>query len=105
MPKENSPTDQTKNKRYAFAQRQGDDFSCIKIVEGNYKDVIYTYGKVQFASEENAQGEMPLKFTYDVKENPNNVDTTSIDFRNYIGDILVEVVEKQLQDGTIRFNK
>ena len=48
---------------------------------------------------------MPLKFTYDVKENPNNVDTTGIDFRNYIGDILVEVVEKQLQDGTIRFNK
>ena len=67
--------------RYVFAQRDVDDFSCIKIVEGNYKDVIYTYGKVQFASEENAQGEMPLKFTYDVKENPNNVDTTSIDFR------------------------
>ena len=56
--------------RYVFAQRDVDDFSCIKIVEGNYKDVIYTYGKVQFASEENAQGEMPLKFTYDVKENP-----------------------------------
>ena len=91
--------------RYVFAQRDVDDFSCIKIVEGNYKNVIYTYGKVQFASEENAKGEMPLKFTYDVKENPNNVDTTSIDFRNYIGDILVEVVEKQLQDGTIRFNK
>jgi len=49
--------------RYVFAQRDVDDFSCIKIVEGNYKDVIYTYGKVQFASEENAQGEMPLKFT------------------------------------------
>ena len=54
--------------RYVFAQRDIDDFSCIKIVEGNYKDVIYTYGKVQFASEENAQGEMSLKFTYDVKE-------------------------------------
>ena len=48
---------------------------------------------------------LPLKFDYDVKVNPNNVDTTSIDFRNYIGDILVEVVEKQLEDGTIRFQK
>ena len=36
---------------------------------------------------------MPLKLPMNVKENPNNVDTTSIDFRNYIGDILVEVVE------------
>ena len=42
--KENSSTD----KRYTFAQRPGDDFSCIKIVEGKYKDVIYKYGKVQF---------------------------------------------------------
>ena len=59
---------------------------------------------MQFASEENERSEI-FKIYYDIKENTNNVDTTSIDFRNYIGDILVEVVEKQLQDGTIRFNK
>ena len=29
--------------RYVFAQRDVDDFSCIKIVEGNYKDcLLYT---------------------------------------------------------------
>ena len=82
--------------KFVFAQRDADDYSCIKIVEGEYKDIIYTYGHVKFASEENQQGELPLKFDYDVKKNPNNVDTTSIDFRNYIGDILIEVVEKQL---------
>jgi len=91
--------------RYVFAQRDVDDFSCIKIVEGEYKDIIYTYGHVKFASEENERGELPLKFDYDVKANPNNVDTSSIDFRNYIGDILIEVVEKQLENGTIRFQK
>ncbi|BCU97696.1 MAG: hypothetical protein CM15mV18_0790 [uncultured marine virus] len=91
--------------RYVFAQRDVDDFSCIKIVEGDYKDIIYTYGHVKFASEENDKGEIPLKFDYDVKVNPNNIDTTSEDFRNYIGDILIEVVEKQLEDGTIRFQK
>ena len=91
--------------RYVFAQRDVDDFSCIKIVEGNYKDIIYTYGHVKFASEENDKGEIPLKFDYDVKVNPNNIDTTSEVFRNYIGYILIEVVEKQLEDGTIRFQK
>ena len=49
MPKENSPTDQTKNKKYAFVQREGDDFSCIKLLQPPYKGVIYKYGKVGFA--------------------------------------------------------
>ena len=44
---ENSNTDQTKktNKRYAFAQRKGDDFSCIKLLEGQYEGIIYKYNK------------------------------------------------------------
>ena len=41
----NLHTDQ-KNKKYTFAQREGDDFSCIKLTEGKYKDVVYHYGKV-----------------------------------------------------------
>src|SRR5210317_2053233 len=87
-PKKNSSMAQN---RFVFAQRDVDDYSCIKITEGPYKDIIYTYGH--------------LKFDYDIKKNPNDVDTTSIDFRNYIGDILIEVVEKQLENGTIKFEK
>ena len=104
-PKENSPTDQTKNKRYAFAQRQGDDFSCIKILEGKYEGIIYKYNNVKLSQTENADGELPLKFTYDIMANPNDDDIKSIDFRNYIGDILVEVMEEQLKNGKIIFDK
>ena len=104
-PKENSPTDQTKNKRYAFAQRQGDDFSCIKIMDGQYEGIIYKYNNVKFSSTENENGEIPLKFTYDVMTNPNNEDVKSDDFRNYIGDILVEVMEEQLKNGKVVFDK
>ena len=104
-PKENSPTDQTKNKRYAFAQRQGDDFSCLKILEGNYEGIIYKYNNVKLSQTENAEGELPLKFTYDIMANPTNEDINSTDFRNYIGDILVEVMEEQLKNGKIIFNE
>jgi len=104
-PKENSPTDQTKNKRYAFAQRQGDDFSCIKIMDGRYEGIIYKYNNVKLSQTENAEGELPLKFTYDIMANPNDEDIKSIDFRNYIGDILVEVMEEQLKNGKIIFDK
>ena len=104
-PNENSPTDQTKNKRYVFAQRQGDNFSCIKLTEGDYKDVIYKYDKVKFAPKENEQGEIPLKFTYDILANPNKATIDNEDFRVYIGDILVELVEEQLKNGSIIFEQ
>ena len=100
---ENSATDQTKqkNKRYIFAQRDGDDFTCLKLTEGKYKDIIYKYDKVKFAPEANEKGEIPLKFTYDIYLNPNKIDVEDIEFRNYIGDILIELVEQQLKDGTM----
>ena len=104
-PKENSPTDQTKNKRYAFAQRQGDDFSCIKIMDGQYEGIIYKYNQVKISETENADGQLPLKFTYDIMANPNKEDIKSTDFRNYIGDILVEVMEEQLKNGKVLFDK
>ena len=103
-PKENSPTDQTKNKRYAFAQRQGDDFSCIKIMDGQYEGIIYKYNNVKLSQTENADGELPLKFTYDIMANPNDEDIKSTEFRNYIGDILVECVEEQLKNGTFNID-
>ena len=103
-PKENSPTDQTKNKRYIFAQRQGDDFSCIKLLEGQYEGIIYKYNQVKFSTTENADGQIPLKFTYDIMVNPNKEDVKSDDFRNYIGDILVECVEEQLKNGTFNID-
>ena len=100
---ENSNTDQTKktSKRYAFAQRKGDDFSCIKIMDGQYEGIIYKYNEVKFSSTENANGEIPLKFTYDIMANPNQEDIKSNDFRNYIGDILVECVQEQLETGKL----
>mgnify|MGYP003309136071 CR=1 FL=1 len=80
----NLHTDQ-KNKKYTFAQREGDDFSCIKLTEGKYKDVVYHYGKVGFAKEENKDGTLPMKFDYTIKQNPNNLDLNeNVDFLNYI---------------------
>ena len=106
MPKENSATDQTKNKkRYVFVQKEGDDFTCIKIVEGKFENVIYKYGKVGFAKDENPDGTLPMKFDYDILSNPNKADIDSKEFIDYIGDILMEQLEKQVTDGTVVFDK
>ena len=92
------------NNKYVFVQRSIDDFSCIKITEGEFKDVIFTYGHVKFAEKENTKGEIPLKFDYNVQRNYENKDTNSQEFKNLIGDILVEVVEKQLKEGKLNIN-
>jgi hypothetical protein len=105
MPNKNSHTEQTKNKRYAFAQREGDDFSCVKLLSGKYEEVIYKYDKVAFEPEPTEKGDVPLRFTYDIMLNPKKVDVMSEDFKNYIGDILVEIVEQQLKDGKVSFGK
>jgi len=100
---ENSATDQKKNqknKRYAFAQRKGDDFTCVKLLDDNYEGIIYKYNNVKF-EELNNNGQVPLQFTYDVFVNPEKKDVDSQEFKNYIGDILVELVDQQLKDGTL----
>ena len=95
----NSPTDKTN--RYVFAQKANPDYSSIKLTEGKFKDVIYHYGKVSFAPEENADGKLPMKFNYTVDKNPNDIDLLdNQEFIDYIGDILLELLEEKLKDGT-----
>ena len=97
---ENSATDQTKNKKYAYVQRDGDDFTCIKLLEGKYKGIIYKYGKVGFAKDEKPDGTLPMKFDYDIIFNPHETDIDKQEFIDYIGDILIEQLERQLNNGT-----
>ena len=102
MPNKNSPTDKT-SRRYTFAQKEGEEHSCIKITEGKYKDVIYHYGKVAFApeSEKKSDGTLPMKFDYTIDRNPQDLDLLENQkFINYIGDILIELLEEKLKDGT-----
>ena len=97
----NSLTDKTKNKRYVFAQKGNADYSSIKITEGKFKDIIYHYGKVSFAPEENADGKLPMKFDYTVDKNPKDIDLLdNQEFIDYIGDILIELLDEKVKDGT-----
>lgn len=99
--KENSDTAQTKtNNRYTFVQREGDDYTCIKLLDKKYNGVIYKYGNVQFAKEEREDGRLPMRFDYDIFHNPKKLDLDTEHFLNTIGDILIELMEQQLKDGT-----
>ena len=95
----NSHTDKT-NKTYTFVQREHDDFTCIKLLSKEYDGVIFKYGKVGFAKDEDEHGNLPMRFDYDILQNTNNKKLDNNEFVDHIGDILVELMEKQIKDGT-----
>jgi len=99
MQKENSPTEQ-KTKPYTFAQRQNDDYTCIKLTEGKYAEIIYKYGNVGFKEVEDSE-KLSVIFDYNILKNPKDVDIDEQEFIDHIGDILIDLVEEQLATGKL----
>ena len=98
--KKNSSTD---SKKYVFVEAPSKNFTAIKLTEGKWKDVILKYGKVAFAKDENKDGTLPMKFNFDILKFPKRLKGVKYDekFTNYIGDILIEILDKKLKDGKI----
>ena len=73
----------------------------LKLTSGEYKDTVYQYGKVQ--TEESPDGSLYLKFVYNIVETPFDKEALekSDNFKNYIGDVLVNIMSQNLEKGTI----
>jgi len=75
---------------------------AVKIEEGEYEGVTYQYDTVSINEEE---GDVVLSFNTITLENPNELDLTTDEFENILGDILTKVIEEQMEqmndeDGT-----
>ena len=70
---------------------------AIKILKGNYKDIIYQYGKIEFVPR--AESETPtINFDRAVRSCPEEMtDTISADkeFNQLMGDILIELLANE----------
>ena len=87
---------------YCFIYPKDDGTSVhIKFLKGPYKDTCFKYGKVKF-KEENEN--IYLLFAYDVLESPvakpKKLEKDN-DFKNYIGDLLVELMSGNLEQDII----
>ena len=87
---------------YCFIYPKDDKTTVnIKLLQGPYKDTIFKYGKVKF-KEENYQ--VYLLFAYDVLESnvgkPSKLEKDD-DFKNYIGDLLVELMSSNIEQEII----
>lgn len=71
----------------------------IKLLTGQYENVIYQYGKVKF--EEKPGEEVYLGFVYNIVESPYENLSEDINFKNHIGDILVEIISQNIEKGLL----
>jgi hypothetical protein len=65
----------------------------IKLLNGEYKDTIFKYGKVGVKEEDD---KAYLQFNFDVIQSPIKKLEKSLEFKNYIGDLLSTIITKQL---------
>ena len=84
------------NVGYQYIYREDDKHSCIGIKGGEFEGVVYKYGKVTLSEKENSDGTLPFRFEYDIVDN-NGIkrENFSDEFFNLIGDILVDIIERE----------
>mgnify|MGYP003671332881 FL=1 len=92
---------------YTFVSKGKEQWASIMLTNGEYEGVIYQYGKVSVPEEEDENGNMPLSFKYNVLDynGHDQEDLESSDnFRNTLGDILVEILDEQLEANNLEYN-
>ena len=92
-----------------FVEKAEHDLYSIKILKGEFADVIYTYGKVQVV-ENDELDEATLKFNFIIHNVPDRYTIEKLEnsskFKNYIGDVLAELIEEKTRrnDESPNFN-
>ena len=81
--------------KFSYVEKQ--DFIATRIDDGDYEGVIYQVGRIQF-SEPDATGQRAMRFKYEILENSKNIEIQD-DFTSIVGDIIVEQIEKKLEEG------
>ena len=93
-------------KLYKFVQNKDAKWQGIGLTEeaGKYQGVIYSYGKVSFGEKEDKDGNLPLHFEWNILDsNGLPKEMFEEEFFNLIGDILYDIMDKQLQDGSLQY--
>ena len=95
------------NGLYTFIDSPEGDQMYIQIIKGEFNGVVYKYGKVGFKPDEPEEGDetgrLTLVFDYDIISVPESLKDVDLGpdnhtyFENTLGDILVELLERDLE--------
>jgi hypothetical protein len=88
-----------------FVEKGDSELYALKILHGPYSGVIYTYGKVKF---EGSVDEPVVKFDFTINEVPKPKKKSKLEkskpFKNFIGDVLMTLIEEKVNDESTNTN-
>ena len=98
----------SKGPNVVTVERDGEDFYALRVTEGEYENVIFTIGKVQIVENED-QTECTLKYDFKIDKVPEPYSikelNDNIDFKNTVGDILVDILEEKAEIDAEKFKE
>ena len=81
---------------YRVVENPHEQDAAIEIIDGEWKDLVYQYGKVEFV-----EGKNHLNFERTIRRLPENGDMNELlnntKLNNLMGDILVELMQEQIK--------
>ena len=92
-------------KKYQFVQNKDAKWQGVGLTKeaGFYQGVIYRYGKVT-PIEDKKEDRLRLEFDWQILDsNGLAKEHFNEDFFNLIGDILYDIMDKQLNDGSLQY--
>jgi len=90
------------NFRYQVLEHKHSGLQAIKLTEGAFEGIIYTYGKVSFDPDEKNDS-LHLKFEYEILEDGDKGMTDMKPFEAYIGDILQELLHQGVAENNLTY--
>jgi hypothetical protein len=93
------------SKLYTYVENKDQTWTGIGLTQeaGKYQGVVYRYGEVKIVEDENGEN-ATLQFEWDVLDS-NGLPKEMIgeDFFKLIGDILVDIMEKQIEEDSLQY--
>jgi hypothetical protein len=89
--------------QYVLVENQETGHQAIRLTEGPYSSIMYTYGKVEFEDPDSFEVTPPkIKFEYEIIDDM-NIKYNKEAFENYIGDLLVELLRHGIENNDITY--
>jgi hypothetical protein len=87
-----------KEPKYQFVDEMiGHDTCPIKIMSGKYAGIVFKYGKITLEEIENEN--LKVNMDVDIVQAPEGFNQQETDFTNTVGEIFVDIVEKNTFDA------
>jgi hypothetical protein len=80
-----------------------DVVASIKILSGEFKDVEFTFGEINFSEEENPDGTYSIGFNYDIIDEEHKALHGNNDFEAHLGEILNDLLKHSLDEAEKRY--